>query len=314
MHVWKALTLLWSGLLLGVGSAWVAGLGLVGSAAAPEAKAVRIIRNLAYYEGPDADPVRHRLDLYLPAGKDFPTVLFIHGGAWRVGDKNQLGLYGQLGRRLARHGIALVAINYRLSPAVQHPEHIKDVARAFAWTYRHIRTYGGRPEELFVAGHSAGGHLTALLATDRRYLQAQGLSLKAIRGAIPMSGIFLLPPLPALQEVFGDDPAQVREASPLYHVTSEAPPFLILYADHDLPGCDGPQAEDFARALRRQGVAAETMQVRERNHISLLVLGTREEDPVFCRLLGFITARVTLQRLAVEGGTGLEFLNCRLCD
>ena len=95
--------------------------------AAVKSAGVKVVRNLAYYEGADADPVKHRLDLYLPRGqKGFPVLLFVHGGAWQVGDKNQFGLYAALGRRLARHGIGMVSINYRLSPGVKHPEHIKD--------------------------------------------------------------------------------------------------------------------------------------------------------------------------------------------
>src|SRR5690242_5472635 len=78
---------------------------------------VEEFRNLAYYEGADADPVRHRLDLYVPKGrKDFPVLFFVHGGYWRSGNKN---LYAPLGRVFARNGIGTVIINYRLSPQVK---------------------------------------------------------------------------------------------------------------------------------------------------------------------------------------------------
>src|SRR5262245_28514392 len=103
---------------------------------------VREVRNLAYYEGDGADPVRHKLDLYVPkGGKDFPVLFFVHGGAWRSGNKN---LYAPLGRMFARNGVGTVIINYRLSPQVKHPAHIQDVARAFGWTHRNIGKYGGR--------------------------------------------------------------------------------------------------------------------------------------------------------------------------
>src|SRR4051794_15895190 len=93
---------------------------------------VEVIKGVAYYDGKDADPVRHKLDLYLPKGqKDYPVLFFIHGGAWRAGSKDG---FGRLGRVFARNGVGVVAINYRLSPAVKHPAHIQDVARAFAWT------------------------------------------------------------------------------------------------------------------------------------------------------------------------------------
>src|SRR5206468_3096567 len=114
---------------------------------------------------------KHRLDLYLPEGKsDAPVLFFVHGGGWTVGDKNLFGIAARLGKTLARRGIGLVSINYRLSPKVKHPEHIRDVARAFAWTHQNIGTYGGCKEEIFLCGHSAGGHLVALLSTDTQYL------------------------------------------------------------------------------------------------------------------------------------------------
>src|SRR5438874_2403382 len=107
---------------------------------------VEVFSNIAYYEGADADPVRHKLDIYVPKHtRDFPVLFFVHGGAWRLGNKNHFGIYASLGKALAREGIGLVSPNYRLSPQVKHPEHIKDVARAFAWTHRNIAKYGGRP-------------------------------------------------------------------------------------------------------------------------------------------------------------------------
>ncbi len=142
----------------------------------------------------EADQKKHKLDLYLPKGKtDFPVVMFVHGGGWVFGDKNFFGVYEGVGKMFARHGVGAVVTNYRLSPAVQHPEHIKDVARAFAWTHKHIADYGGRPDELFLCGHSAGGHLISLLATDESYLKAEGLSLKDVKGVMPISGVYAIP-------------------------------------------------------------------------------------------------------------------------
>ena len=93
---------------------------------------VVVVNDIAYYEGPDADAKKHKLDVYTPKGlKDFPVVFFIHGGTWSSGDRK---MYGNMGQMFARQGIGVVVISYRLSPAVTHPAHIEDVARAFAWT------------------------------------------------------------------------------------------------------------------------------------------------------------------------------------
>jgi acetyl esterase/lipase len=156
--------------------------------------AVKEVRNVAYYEGEGANPVYHRLDLYLPEGKkDFPVLVLVHGGAWMLGDRSFFGWGEDLGRHFAGRGIGVVMPSYRLSPAVKHPEHVKDVARVVAWTVRHIGCYGGDPAELFLCGHSAGGHLVSLLATDPSYLKAEGLSPAALRGVISVSGVYRIP-------------------------------------------------------------------------------------------------------------------------
>jgi acetyl esterase/lipase len=119
---------------------------------------------------------RQVLDVLRPKGLDNrPVVLFVHGGAWMIGDKCLFGLYRGFGRFLAKHGIVAIMINYELSPAAKHPEHIKDVARAFAWTRRHVMDYGGDPDRIFLCGHSAGAHLVSLLATNESYLKDERL-------------------------------------------------------------------------------------------------------------------------------------------
>jgi acetyl esterase/lipase len=159
-----------------------------------DACAVETVRGVAYYEGKDADEVRHRLDLFLPKGKqDFPVVVLVHGGAWLMGDNRCCGLYSSVGEFLAGRGIGAVLPNYRLSPDVKHPEHARDVARAVAWTKAHIAEHGGRTDQIFLAGHSAGGHLVTLLATDETYLKAEGLRTADIRGVIAVSGVYKIP-------------------------------------------------------------------------------------------------------------------------
>jgi acetyl esterase/lipase len=272
---------------------------------APTRYEIRALENVAYYEGPDADKVRHKLDVYLPVGRTgFPVLMFIHGGSWTHGEKSYFGLNKALATLCARHGIATVIPNYRLSPAIQHPEHIKDVARAFAWTHKNIRTYGGRPDELFVAGHSAGGHLAALLATDETYLKAQGLSFSAIKGVIPMSGVFEIPAqVPSFDKMFGTDPRVRQAASPTWQVdhrpatmaASALPPFLILCGDHDFPLCGREPAEKFCKALQARKAQAEWREVRNRNHLTILVNASHEDDPAGKAIIDFIQARCVKQ-------------------
>ena len=276
--------------------AWglLVGLLAVPSSQASEAEwaapcAVEVIRDLAYYEGADAHPVKHKLDLYLPKGrKDFPVVLFVHGGAWRSGDKNYFfDVYGQVGRMFARNGMGAVVINYRLAPQFKHPAHIEDVARAFAWTYRNIARYGGRPDQLFVCGHSAGGHLVALLATDGRYLDKEKLSPDHIRGVIGISGVYAVPSGNLFNYAFGPDDEVKRQASPISHVAGNHPPFLLLYADGDLPTLD-VMAQQMADALRRCRCDVRCTVIEGRDHYSIVARLAHDDDPTTRAVLAFI--------------------------
>jgi acetyl esterase/lipase len=247
---------------------------------------VRAERNITYYAGPGADKFKHRLDLYLPKGcQDFPVVMFVHGGAWFFGDKDFFGAHEAVGRMFARHGIGSAVISYRLTPQVQHPEHEKDVARAFAWLHANVKKYGGRPDELFTCGHSAGGHLVALLATDDEYLKAEGLSLSDIKGAIPISGVYDLPDH-MFTEVFGKDKEVRRKAMPLNDVCEGCPPFLIIYGDQDFPGCD-IGSRQFCSALVGKHVAATTLELK-RNHIDIIGDIPKKDDECAKAMVDFV--------------------------
>jgi len=254
--------------------------------------------DLAYYTGPDADPLKHKLDLYLPAGKsNFPVVMFIHGGGWDQGDKRvTTDPYGDIGRRLAKKGAGVVTINYRLAPQFKYPTHVQDVARAFAWIHKNIASYGGDPERIFVMGHSAGGHLTALLATDERWLEEQGLGLKDLRGAIPVSGVFDFKALEKTDKLskansimmdrfFSKDPEKMRDGAPINHLQpgKDIPPFLILWGGLDLPTLPS-QAKAFAKKLKDNGYSVSTMQCDLRNHYTMIVdlrnVGDKEQEAI----------------------------------
>jgi acetyl esterase/lipase len=249
---------------------------------------VTSMKDLTYYDGAEKDKAKHQLDLYLPKDKkDFPVLFFVHGGAWVHGDKGFMKLYSDVGRYYASQGIAAVIINYRLSPGVKHPEHIKDVARAFAWTVKNIEKYGGRPDQIFISGHSAGGHLVALLATDESYLKAEEVSFKNIKGVMPISGVYEIPPK-VLTEVFGKDDEVCKKASPTFNVKEGLPPFLIIYADSDLKYCDKEPAQAFYKALKDKGNDATICEIPDSNHILTLLSASTPNGAVSKKMLEFI--------------------------
>ena len=234
--------------------------------------------DLAYRSDADADPTRNKLDLFVPIGaKDFPVLIYVHGGAWKSGNKN---LYAALGRTFARHGIGTVVINYRLSPKVKHPAHAEDVARAFAWTRANIAKYGGSADRITLMGHSAGGHLASLLATDPAYLKAEKLEPAHIRGVISVSGLYKIDPASDLTiPAFGADAEFCKQASPLMYISGKLPPFLIVYAEHDYEQFDR-MAIDFQAALQKSGTPATLLKLMHRNHISEIVSILNDDDPL----------------------------------
>jgi arylformamidase len=162
--------------------------------------------DIRYSDGPGAQS----LDVFAPTGAvNRPVVLFVHGGAWMFGDKNFFGLYRNVGRFFAHHGAVAVCVNYRLSPGVKHPEHVKDVARAFAWVRAHAGEYGGDRDRVLLCGHSAGGQIVSLLATDDSYLNDPVLKLTAedraaIKGVMTVSGVYRIPTPEEFAVMMGD--------------------------------------------------------------------------------------------------------------
>ena len=135
----------------------------------------------------------HRLDVYrsrLAPPQRAPVMVYVHGGAWVIGDKREQGKPMMF--ELVARGWVCVAINYRLSPKATWPEHIVDVKRALAWVKEHIAEYGGDPSFVAVSGGSAGGHLCALLALsagDPRFQPGFEEKDTSVQACVPFYGV-----------------------------------------------------------------------------------------------------------------------------
>ena len=247
---------------------------------APE---VRVVTNIAYVQGDLAHPKKHLLDLYLPEKATcFPVLFFVHGGAWVHGDKDFLGIYANLGKAFARKGVGTVVINYRLSPEVSHPEHARDVARAFKWTCDHIGEYGGDLERLGVCGHSAGGHLVSLLTCNEALQKEAGIDPKLIKCVVPLSGVHkvrkgFLPP------VFPTDNFNLNP-SPIDLVRKGLPPFTLVYANMDLPTCGKSECEAFAAELGKCDVPVTSVELTG-NHVTTLLKASQPGSPIMKAIL-----------------------------
>jgi len=172
---------------------------LVCAAALPAgARAAVAYPDVSYDSGsPPADPNLNSLDVYTPdgaaAGDSRPVIVYVHGGAWRVGDKaNQIRDKVDL---FTGAGYVFVSLNYRLSPAdpdvldpnrIKYPDHPADVAEAIGWISRNIAAYGGDPSRIGLIGHSAGAHLVSLVSTDPSLFTARGVEPWQVVGTVSL--------------------------------------------------------------------------------------------------------------------------------
>jgi acetyl esterase/lipase len=214
-------------------------------------RSVQATRNIDYWGDGQR---RHRLDIYRsrvtpPSGA--PVMVYIHGGAWVIGEKRQQGK--PMMYELVARGWVCVAINYRLSPKATWPAHIVDAKRAVAWVKEHIAEYGGDPSFVAVSGGSAGGHLCALLALtpgDPDFQPGFEEADASVDACVPFYGVMDLTGADETSHRYGsgllellearvmktkesEHPEVFRAASPTYRVHAAAPPFFVLHGRND---------------------------------------------------------------------------------
>jgi acetyl esterase/lipase len=205
-----------------------------------------------------------RLDLYLPEKRPTtpgPAVLWIHGGGWKQGSKEQCPLVW-----LAAEGIPVASIEYRFSWQARWPAQLDDCRAAMAWMHSEAAQHVIDPRRIFVAGASAGGHLATLVGTT-------GNGANGAAGVINFYGasnLFTMPPnVPGPGNVpeklaatngarllggpVHERPDLAREASGLFHVSAEDPPFLLIHGDRD-PLVPLDQSTTLDAAIRDAGV------------------------------------------------------------
>lgn len=227
-----------------------------------------VTANVSYVEG--ADPLR-TLDIYAPKGASgAPVVIFIHGGGWSKRDKDEVGSQPKL---FNSAGIIVASINYRLAPAIRHPENVRDVAFAIAWIHRNIRKSGGDPNKIFLMGHSAGSHLAALVATDERYLAENDLRRNQLAGVISLDGsaFDILDRVKNgsaqiaenCRRAFGESHVAQADGSPINHLkgSDPLPPFLLIYLKDGT--LNHTQSQRFMDALEKEKGTAKLIRVME---------------------------------------------------
>lgn len=242
------------------------------------------------------DPAQ-RIDFYAPpAGSGpAPLVVFIHGGAWRMGDKAMAT--GEKAAFFHHEGYAFAAINYRLVPEASVEDEADDVAAAVASIRGRAPELGVDPRRIALIGHSAGAHLAALVASDPQYLMARGMSLKAIRAVVLLDGAAYDVPRqiaaagPLMRRLyraaFGDDPERQVSLSPIAHAGGpNARAFQMVCATQRADSC--PQATDLADALEVAGTPATLLPVDGASHRDLNRNIGMAGDPTSAAIAAFL--------------------------
>lgn len=195
-----------------------------------------LARDVAFH--PDIEP---RLDVYSPArGDEHPVLVFAHGGSWKSYNKN---LFAPVATRFLPEDMVVVIPDYTLHPDARYEQMAHEVAAALSWTLDNIDRYGGDPQRVVVAGHSAGAHLSGLAIMDPRFLATYGHSSDEICGYVGLSGVYDVQAEFDFWQTRGSAPEVILGvmggeqnfdiASPIHYVRADLPPVLLLHGDDD---------------------------------------------------------------------------------
>ncbi len=239
--------------------------------------AIEIKRDIPYSSGVPSGR-ENLLDVYYPndLSKAKDVLVFIHGGSWNSGKKET---YWWLGRNMASKNVVTIIINYSLSPAYQYEKMAADCAKALKWVSANAGTYGGDSSNVYVMGHSAGGHLAALIHSDPRFFKNEGIS-DPIRGVILNDpfGLDIFEYLTKAEQddytssflnTFSTDQEVWKTASPLYYLENFKAPVLMFVGENTYPAIQ-LQSERLRKELSTVGKKTELKIIPKKKHVPMI--------------------------------------------
>lgn len=233
-------------------------------------------KNIVYAKASGKIP-EQQLNIFEPNKPDKPkdVLIFIHGGNWNSGKKSQ---YSLIGRNWTKKDIVCVIIDYPLSPLANYKQMAEYTAKSVKWVQENIQHYGGNPDRIFISGHSAGGHLAALVALDDQYFKALNMA-NPVRGLIlidaaglDMHGYLLDEHLSGdhtYLKTFTTDQKNWKEASPLYHLHPGMPPMTIFRGEKTYPSILSSN-EKFLKALQEYAPETSHAVLKKKKHIPMI--------------------------------------------
>ncbi len=259
-------------------------------------KAVTRHKNLVYLE---ADTITGKsaqtLNIFAPAKHKQPkeVFIFLYGGNWNSGKKN---LYSFFGNRLARKGIVTVIADYPKSPKADFDEMANDVAAAVKWVKENIVAYGGDSSKIFISGHSAGGHLAALVSIKKDYFKRLGI-VNPVKGLILIdaAGLDMYGYLNeenfeaghTYLNTFTSDPALWKAASPLYFLHKDMPPMLIYRGGRTYPSIEESN-EKFVNALKSFVPEPAYYIQKKKKHVPMILQFFDTGNPRYKEIIAFM--------------------------
>lgn len=179
---------------------------------------------------------RNKLNIWVPTGTKktdrLPVLVFLYGGGWYSGARDD---YGFAGRAFAKQGFIVVIPDYRIVPEGHWPDFLQDSAAAVAWTDAHIANYGGDPDRIALAGHSAGAYNAVMLALDPQWMKGAGSDTSVIRGVAALAGPYDFVPFEkgGRADVAMGDIRPVERTQPIEYVRADAPPLWLGHGTAD---------------------------------------------------------------------------------
>ena len=237
--------------------------------------------DLAYGEGD-----REKLDFFYGGDPVGPVVIYIHGGYWQRGDKN---MYSFVTEAFVKHGVSVVMLNYDLTPSVRMAQIPPQIRKAISWTWSNAETLGFAKEKITVMGHSAGGHLTAMMMATDWAMFAPQLPSDLILSGIPISGVFELEPLihTSLNEGPQMNRSEAVAESPCFIPPVTNAPQLVLAGAAETTEFLR-QSDDYADLYRTNDRNIERYDVPDADHFDELERLSEDNSIVFKKCMEFI--------------------------
>ncbi len=221
--------------------------------------------------------VNEKLDVFAPTNaKDLPVMIFIHGGEWRVGSKDA---YSSLALPFIQSNAICVVLGFDNIPPNTMSGMVGQVRRAIAWVYKNAKQIGADPNNMYISGHSSGGHLTSMMLVTE--WQKQGLPANLFNGGVVLSGWTNLYPdsISIRQKYLKLTPNDIKEFSPVDYAQNVSCPVIVAYGALESPYMQ-MQSEIWAKKLRSHSRLAGSYRVANHNHYQMPSLFTNTNNQI----------------------------------